>query len=221
MTRRLAATLAALALPLLFVAPVLAGGWAEVRPDAAATTEPPPREGQPLEIGFTILQHGETPAGWVTPTVHLVDVASGATLDVPAAGRGPDGHFIATFTPPAAGFWSWTVSFPELAYDTIPVMLAVHAADGTAPVVVSQRSAIEGLQADVQTLMAERAALSAQLTAATEAGPASTTAIIGIVLVATLAGGAAGFLMAWLGGRRGPRETEVALSPAPRGSTPA
>lgn len=221
MTRRLAATLAALAVPLLFVAPVLAGGWAEVRPDAAATTETPPREGQPVEIGFTVLQHGETPAGWVTPTVHLLDVASGATLDVPASGQGPDGHFIATFTPPAAGFWSWTVSFPELAYDTIPVTLAIHAADGTAPAFVPQRDAIEGLQADVQALQAERAALTAQMAALTEGGPASPTAIVGIVLLATLAGGAAGFLMAWLGGRRGPRETDVALSPAPRGSTPA
>ena len=69
---------------LLLSAPVLAGGWAEVRPDAAATTQPP-REGQPIEIGFTVLQHGETPAGWVTPTVHLMDITSGTTLDV--AGR--------------------------------------------------------------------------------------------------------------------------------------
>jgi hypothetical protein len=251
MYRRLAATLAALALPLLFVAPVLAGGWAEVRPDAAATIEPP-REGQTVEIGFTVLQHGETPAGWVTPTVHLVDITSGATLDVPASGRGPDGHFVATFTPSTAGFWSWTVSFPELAFDRIPVTLAVHAADGTAPVfdvamaataidrvrtsvrdevmaalapdverldglVGLQRQSIEGLQADLAALAVERDALAA----AAGDGATSPAALGGIILLAILAGGAAGFLMAWLGGRNGPRQTEVSLSRAPRGSTPA
>ena len=62
MIRRLAAALAALALLLTLTVPVLAGGWAEIVADAQ-TTETPPVEGQPIDIGFVVLQHGETPAG--------------------------------------------------------------------------------------------------------------------------------------------------------------
>ncbi len=132
MLRRIAALPAAVALLLLLVVPAMAGGWAEVRADATTTTEPP-IEGQPIEIGFTVLQHGETPAGWVTPTVHFYHLGTGATIDAPATGSGPDGHFVATVRPDTAGYWGWTVTFPELLSDPTAVTIAVHHRDGTAP----------------------------------------------------------------------------------------
>ena len=78
-----ATVVAVLSLLVASAGTVLAGGWADVKPDAG-TLDQPPVEGLPTEIGFTILQHGETPAGWVTPTVRLTDLASGETIEVGA-----------------------------------------------------------------------------------------------------------------------------------------
>ena len=256
MLRRIAALPAAVALLLLLVVPTLAGGWADVRADATTTTEPP-IEGQPIEIGFTVLQHGQTPAGWVTPTVHFYNLGTGTTIDAPATASGPDGHFVATVRPDTAGFWGWTVTFPELITEPTAVTIAVHHRDGTAPtfdpaaavtaVAVArdsvrqevfdamgleverltgqlqlQRSSIDRLQAEVDTLTAAGGTPGAAATADGDAETApSTTLLVGVILLAILAGGTAGFLMVWLGGRNGPRETEVELSPAPRGSNPA
>jgi hypothetical protein len=251
MLQRIAALPAAVALLLLLVVPAMAGGWAEVRADATTTTTPPV-EGQPMEIGFTVLQHGETPAGWVTPTVHFYHLGTGATIDAPATSSGPDGHFVATVRPDQAGYWGWTVTFPELVSDPTAVTIAVHHRDGTAPAfdpaaavtavavarasvrqevldamyleverltgqLQAQRDSVDRLQAEVDTLTTAQGGPGAADTAgaAAETAP-STTVLVGVVLLAILAGGAAGFLMAWLGGRNGPRETDVALSPAPR-----
>jgi hypothetical protein len=251
--RPIAAAVLALGLLLALVAPALSGGWAEVRVDGAATTEPP-REGQPLVLGFTVLQHGETPAGWVSPTVHLTSLSTGADLDVVAVRDGPDGHFTATFTPDVAGYWSWVVTFPELLSDEVSQTLVVADANGIVPAfdpglaisaiervrssvrdevfdaldphlasidsqLALQRSINERLTEQVETLTAERAGL----VAGSGSTEVTTTMLAGVVLLAVLAGAAAGFAMAWLAGRPGPRQVDVepALSPAPRGSTPA
>jgi hypothetical protein len=130
MIRRLAATVAALALLLTLTVPVLAGGWAEVVADAQTTA--PPVEGQPLEVGFVVLQHGETPAGWETATVHFTNTSTGQTIDVTATNDRPDGHFVATTTLPAAGEWTWKVTLKDLASEHAPVALTVQAATGQA-----------------------------------------------------------------------------------------
>ena len=96
MIRRLAATLAAVALLLALAAPVLAGGWAEIMADAQ--TVEPPVEGKPTVVGFRVLQHGETPAPWETATVHFTNTSTGETLDVVATNDREDGHFTATAT---------------------------------------------------------------------------------------------------------------------------
>ncbi|MEO5885960.1 MAG: hypothetical protein ABIQ58_10640 [Candidatus Limnocylindrales bacterium] len=252
MTRRLAAALAALSILLVLAAPVAAGGWAEVRPDAATTTEPP-IEGQPIEIGFTVLQHGKTPAGWVTPTVHVTDLTTGTTLEIAAVKVGDEGHFVASLTPSHAGYLSWVVDFPELATDPVPVTLAVHSVGGAAPVfdptvavsavvrakdevrseiyatvyeevdringrLALQQSISERLTTQVDAITKERDALSVQLA---EGGVTSISLLAGLVLVAVLAGGTAGFAMHWLGRRSSPREIEVGFSAAPRGVDPA
>lgn len=132
MARRLVAALLTATLALTFAATTaLAGAWAEVIPDGSATTEPV--AGEPILLGFTVLQHGETPASWVTPTVHLVDLTSGRTHEVAASAAGADGHFEATTPALTAGHWAWSVSFPELASDGLMTIVAVQAADGSVP----------------------------------------------------------------------------------------
>ena len=63
MTNRiLRAAAAALLLLTLGGATVLAGGWATIAADDAIP--PVPRAGEDVEYGFTVLQHGVTPAGF-------------------------------------------------------------------------------------------------------------------------------------------------------------
>jgi len=131
MIRRLAATLTAVALLLALAVPVLAGGWADIVADAQ--TVEPPVEGQPLDVGFTVLQHGQTPAPWETATVHFTNTSTGETIDVVATNDRADGHFIATVTLPEPGYWSWHVTLKDLLSEHMPVTLAVSTAGGKLP----------------------------------------------------------------------------------------
>lgn len=131
MIRRSAAIFAAVALLLALAVPVLAGGWAEIVADAQ-TTEPPV-EGQPVDVGFVVLQHGETPAGWETATVLFTNASTGETIEIVATNDRDDGHFVATATLPESGYWSWHVTLNDLESDHMPVALAVRTADGRLP----------------------------------------------------------------------------------------
>ncbi len=131
MLRRLAAAVAALAVVLMLAAPAVAGGWAEIVADAQ--TAEPPVEGQTNVIGFLVLQHGVTPAGWETPTVHFTNTSTGATIDVVATNDRDDGHFVAAAVLPEAGFWSWQVTLKDLASEHLPVALTVVTASGQMP----------------------------------------------------------------------------------------
>jgi hypothetical protein len=42
---------------------VSAGGWATIQADTSNPHQP--NAGEPFTFGFTVLQHGVTPAGWV------------------------------------------------------------------------------------------------------------------------------------------------------------
>lgn len=132
MFRRSAALVAACALLFALAIPVLAGGWADIKADAQTTTEPPV-EGQPVDLGFFVLQHGVTPAAWETATVHLTNAATGSTLDVAAVNDGANGHFTATVVLPEAGDWSWKVTLRDLQSTHQPVALHVAAAAASAP----------------------------------------------------------------------------------------
>lgn len=247
MIRRLAATLAAVALLFTLAVPVLAGGWAEIVADAQ--TVEPPVEGKPLEVGFRVLQHGMTPAPWETATVHFTEISTGKTLDVVATNDGEDGHFTAAATLPEAGYWSWHVTLQNLASDHMPVSLAVQTAAGKLPtydpattataiaqakkvasaelsaqfqgeiqrldgLLLAQQSRSDRLLAQTNEILAERDELATRLAAAEGAGGLP---LIAVLTVAMLAGATAGFAMAWLAGRPGPK---VVVSPAPRGADP-
>ncbi len=130
MIRRTAAVIAATAMLLVLAVPVLAGGWAEIVADGQTKT---PSEGTPIEIGFKVLQHGETPAPWETATVHFTNSTTGESFDVVAKNDRPDGHFIATTTLSDAGYWSWQVTLQDLESQHVPVRMTVLTADGATP----------------------------------------------------------------------------------------
>jgi hypothetical protein len=156
MIRRIAASLAALAMLLILAVPVVAGGWAEIVADAQTTK--PPVEGQPTEVGFKVMQHGVTPAPWVTATVHFVDMSTGETIDVTARNDNANGHFVASATLPRAGYWSWQVTLLDLVSEHVPVTLAVRAANGQMPALDSAATltAIERAKTEVRSELATR-----------------------------------------------------------------
>jgi hypothetical protein len=233
MTRILRAAAAATLLLTLGASAVLAGGWATIAADDAAPPEP--RAGEDVEYGFTVLQHGETPAGFEDPTLRLTNTITGESFDVPADPSGPAGHFVARFTFPSAGSWSYGIQLKQLAVETQPVTGIVLEPDGSAPVMemTAGVAAIERaktevaaalrsellpridrlerdlggleeqattLRAEVQTLSQERDELAAGATAVTS----TEVPVLGVVALAVLGGGLAGFAMVWLGQRRDP-----------------
>jgi hypothetical protein len=133
MSRPLCATILAGLFVLVVAGPVSAGGWADIQVDATTTTDPP-IAGEATTIGFTVLQHGVTPAGWVHPTVRFEPLLGTGALEAVALPEGPDGHFAVDVTLPSSGYWSWSVSLPELVVDAAPVTIGVAAADGRVPV---------------------------------------------------------------------------------------
>lgn len=132
-TRILRAALGAAFLVVLGTGLVSAGGWATIVADEAAPPEP--RAGEEVEYGFTVLQHGETPAGWEQPTLVLTNTLTAETFEVPAAPSGPDGHFVGRVTFPSAGSWSWSVRLRDLIVETQPVTGIVLTQDGSRPTI--------------------------------------------------------------------------------------
>src|SRR5580765_8170145 len=110
-----------------------AGGWATITADK--TNPPQPHAGVPFTFGFTVLQHGVTPAGWVHPTFVGTNVSTGARIEAKATSQGADGHFVATVTLPNAGNWTWQVDMPDLMVETAPQALVVATATGKLPAV--------------------------------------------------------------------------------------
>ena len=119
---------AALLVAGLTVTGASAGGWATITADKA--NPPQPHAGVPFTFGFTVLQHGVTPAGWVHPTFVGTNVTTGARIEAKATSQGADGHFVATVTLPNAGNWTWQVDMPDLMVETAPQALVVATATG-------------------------------------------------------------------------------------------
>jgi hypothetical protein len=170
MTRRILRGMAAATLLVaLSVGAVSAGGWATIQADSG--NPPQPNAGEQFTFGFTVLQHGVTPAGWETPTFLGINSATGDKVEVKAVAQGADGHFVATVTLPSAGFWTWQVVLQDLIVETQPQPIAVATADGTLPAMDtgSMLSALERVRAELRTeyqaqLFAETDALRSQVT---------------------------------------------------------
>ncbi|HET9540770.1 MAG TPA: hypothetical protein VFQ46_09245 [Candidatus Limnocylindria bacterium] len=113
MRRRLAlAASSASILSLILAATAFAGGWA----NAVMDTPPddPAGTNQPVTLGFTLLQHGETPVDWGVAQIVLTNDETGQQIVANATPSGPIGHWAAEVTLPAEGSWSYQVAHPDL-----------------------------------------------------------------------------------------------------------
>jgi hypothetical protein len=102
------AALAALAAMLIVAGTAVAGGWAN-----AIMDEPPPdppSAGEPITIGFTLLQHDVTPVNDPAPTVTVRNAATDEEISVTATQEGASGHWVAVITFPTEGTWRYEVT---------------------------------------------------------------------------------------------------------------
>ncbi|MBI5842695.1 MAG: c-type cytochrome [Chloroflexi bacterium] len=97
----------ALTLALTFTISALAGGWAII------TLDELPGEvtaGEPLNIGFTVRQHGVTPLAGLTPTITAQLSGTKEVVRVSGKEEGEPGHYTATLTFPQSGEWTWSIN---------------------------------------------------------------------------------------------------------------
>jgi hypothetical protein len=130
-TRSLTASLLALFATLLLTGTVLAGGFATVSVDL-----PPdgPSGGEPIEIDFTVLQHGITPVDHGPMQITLVNRDTGERTTFTATPAGSDGRWTATVTPPAPGEYDLVFTHDlEMRMIGRPVLTVGDATDGLAP----------------------------------------------------------------------------------------
>ncbi len=92
-------------LSLLIVMPVFAGGWAIITLDELPVHA---AAGEPLTIGFTVLQHGRTPLTGQNATITAA-LFKKEQFVVEAKEEGKPGHYSATLTFPKEGDWSWSI----------------------------------------------------------------------------------------------------------------
>jgi cytochrome c2 len=102
---RIALGLAFLA-SLIFAVPAFAGGWAVITLDDLPTNVV---AGDPLTVGFTVLQHGKTPMDGLEPTI-IADLYKEQEFVVNAEPSGKPGHYTATLTFPKEGEWRWFIN---------------------------------------------------------------------------------------------------------------
>lgn len=95
----------ALLVALIFVFPALAGGWAVITLDELPSNVV---VGEPLTIGFSVLQHGRTPMSDLHPTI-TAKLSSADPLVISAEPDGKPGHYAATFAFPKEGKWEWSI----------------------------------------------------------------------------------------------------------------
>jgi len=105
--RATTAALSAIALTLMIATSALAGGWAKAIMDTPP--DDPSSPGQPISIGFTLLQHGVTPVDWGTAQVVLTNDATGRSVTFDAQPQGAVGHWVAEISVPAGGTWRYQV----------------------------------------------------------------------------------------------------------------
>lgn len=95
----------ALLLSLVVAIPAFAGGWAVITLDELPTDIV---AGEPLTIGFTVLQHGKTPMDGLYPTV-TAKLANGEQFVAHAERGDKVGHYTATLIFPTEGSWEWSI----------------------------------------------------------------------------------------------------------------
>ena len=146
--------LAALA-ALVAVMPAFAGGWAVVTLDRL-----PARivAGQPIDIGFTVRQHGRTLRDDLAPIVRLDRADKTDSITVTARRQGASGHYAATLTFSSAGAWDWKIDIEQFGMITHPlprlsVLAAAPASDGAVALAGSSRARAASISALVAALL--------------------------------------------------------------------
>jgi hypothetical protein len=94
-----------LLLVLVFTFPVFAGGWAVITLDELPSNVV---AGEPVTIGFMVLQHGRTPMAGLYPTI-TAQLSPAETMSISAESDGKTGHYVATLTFPKEGNWEWSI----------------------------------------------------------------------------------------------------------------
>ena len=95
----------ALVVAILLAFPALAGGWAVITLDELPSNVV---AGEPLTVGFIVLQHGVTPMTGLEPTV-TAQLSSTEKIVIDATPEGKLGHYVATLTFPKEGDWEWSI----------------------------------------------------------------------------------------------------------------
>ena len=196
---RKAGSLMLLLILLLVLAPaVLAGGWAVITLDGVPDE---PRAGEPWSIGFTVLQHGQTPVhklddGYngvmVEPTFVATNPATGERVEFVAVPTKEVGHFSLEVTFPSEGEWQWTI-FPaplagETQFEPLNVLPAVAAAPVAAPAKVEPVPVAPVEPAAVEPFAVEpNAPVASASSPAMTASPLTASLRWGAVAVAVLA----------------------------------
>lgn len=106
----LAPILALLAL-LALTTTAIAGSSATVTLDGDGDQ---PSAGQPIEIGFTLYQHGVRPVSWPDAWITATNPETGQTVTADAVPQGAEGHYVATITLPSKGTWTWAIETHDL-----------------------------------------------------------------------------------------------------------
>lgn len=125
---------------LMWVTPVMAGGWAVV------TLDQLPAQivaGRPIDVGFTVRQHGRTLRSDLTPIVLADRIDAKDSFRVTAERKGVEGHYVATLAFPSAGEWNWRVDVEEFGMMTqpLPKLTVLDAANARALTFASQSGA--------------------------------------------------------------------------------
>src|SRR5215216_7293776 len=92
-------------LALVLVIPAFAGGWAVITLDELPLHV---LAGEPLSVGFTVLQHGKTPMTDLHPTI-TANLYKDVEFVAKAEAEGKPGHHVATLTFPKEGNWQWSI----------------------------------------------------------------------------------------------------------------
>jgi cytochrome c2 len=106
----------------------LAGGWAVITLDELPTAI---TAGQPISIGFTVRQHGQTLRSDLVPIVRFERSDRTESFQVTAQRQGDEGHYVAAIKFPSAGQWNWQVGieqFGMITQDMPPLTVKMAAA---------------------------------------------------------------------------------------------
>jgi plastocyanin len=106
----------------LLATPASAGGWAVVELDEPLAQIP---AGEPVRIGFMVLQHGETPFEGAVTRLLATHRETGVEVSATGAEEGEAGHYVIEVIFPAAGEWKWQITPEPFAETLLPPVTAL------------------------------------------------------------------------------------------------